>query len=96
MIFDYTGSAIDGRHQPKAIPSDTGTPVQFLGSTTGPSYTQQTCSPARVTWNVRPNCAKLDISSLHAWAEKGNVFNETKSHGVRQLVTAEQLLSPIE
>lgn len=47
-------------------------------------------------WNVRPQCAKLDINSLHRWAEWGNVFNETGSHGVRQLVTAPELLSPID
>ena len=88
------GYRVDGRPQAKMIPSDTGTPIEFLGSTTGPSYTQSTCSPAQVTWNVRPNCAKVDINSLHRWAE-GNVFNETQSHGVRQLVTAEPLLSPI-
>jgi hypothetical protein len=41
-------------------------------------------------------CAKLDINSLHKWAEEGNVFNESKSHGVRQLVTAPELLSPIQ
>jgi hypothetical protein len=92
----YGGNLVDGKHQAKMIPSDTGTPVSFLGSTTGPSYTQSQCSPAQVTWNVRPQCAKLDINSLHKWAEDGNVFNETKSHGVRQLVTAPELLSPIE
>ena len=84
-----------GFYQAGMIPSDTGTPVTFPGSTTGPSYTQQVCSPAQVTWNVRPMCTKLDINSLHTWAE-GNVFNETKSHGVRQLVTAPELLSPIQ
>ncbi len=85
-----------GFYQPGMIPSDTGTPVTFLGSTTGPSYTQAVCSPAQVTWNVRPMCTKLDINSLHKWAEDGNVFEETKSHGVRQLVTAPELLSTIE
>lgn len=85
-----------GFYQAGMIPSDTGVPVSFRGSTTGPSYTQAVCSPAQVTWSVRPQCAKLDINSLHRWAEDGNVFNETKSHGVRQLVTAPELLSPIE
>lgn len=85
-----------GFYQAGMIPSDTGTPVTFPGSTTGPSYTQAVCSPAQVTWNVRPMCAKLDINSLHQWAAEGNVFNETKSHGVRQLVTAPELLSPIQ
>lgn len=95
MDMAYGGNVVDGKHQAKMIPGDTGTPVTFLGSTTGPSYDQSTCSPAQVTWSVRPDCAKLDINSLHAWAESGNVFNETKSHGVRQLVTAPELLSPI-
>ncbi len=85
-----------GFHQPGMIPSDTGTPVVFRGSTTGPSYTQSQCSPLQVTWSVRPQCMKLDINSLNKWAAEGNVFNETKSHGVRQLVTAPELLSPIE
>ncbi len=96
MDFSYGGTVRDGFHQASAIPSGTGDPVEFLGSTTGPSYDQSTCSPMKVTWSVRPNCMKLDMASLHRWAESGNVFNETKSHGVRQLVTAPELLSPIE
>ena len=96
MDYTYGGDVRDGFHQAKSIPSGTGTPVVFRGSTTGPSYTEQTCSPLKVTWSVRPQCGKLDINSLHAWAESGNVFNETKSHGVRQLVTSPELLSPIQ
>ncbi len=92
----YGGNVVEGRHQAKSIPSDTGDPVLFRGSTTGPKYDQSNCSPARVTWNVRPACARLDINSLHRWAADGNVFNETHSHGVRQLVTAPELLAPIE
>jgi hypothetical protein len=95
--FGYAGAANEaGLHQPLALPTGTGEPVLFRGSTTGPSYTQATCSPLQVTWNVRPQCARVDISSLHRWAEEGNVFNETESHGVRQLVTDPRLLSPIE
>lgn len=93
--MDYKGKAASGFHQAGMIPSDTGTPVVFRGSTTGPSYTQSKCSPLNVTWSVRPECARVDISSLHRWAEQGNAFNETKSHGVRQLVTAPELLAPI-
>ena len=94
--FDYKGTIRNGFHQAEAIPDQTGTPVVFRGSTTGPSYTQSVCSPLKVTWSVRPSCAKVDIASLHKWAETGNVFNESKSHGVRQLVTAPELLAPIE
>ena len=93
--YAYDGTKRDGFHQAKAIPGDMGKPAVFRGSTTGPKYTQSECSPLKVTWSVRPQCAKLDISSLHKWAEK-NVFNESYSHGVRQLVTAPELLSPIE
>lgn len=94
--FDYDGTVRDGFHQARSIPQDTGEPVVFRGSTTGPSYTQEKCSPMQVTWSVRPQCARLDISSLHAWAAGGNAFNEKKSHGVRQLVTAPELLAPIK
>ena len=94
--MDYRGYEVNGLDQAKMIPSDTGEPVVFRGSTTGPSFNQSVCSPLKVTWSVRPQCAKLDINSLHRWAEEGNVFNETESYGVRQLVTAPELLSPIE
>jgi hypothetical protein len=94
--MDYTGFEVNGLDQAKMIPANTGDPVVFRGSTTGPSWTQSVCSPLKVTWSVRPTCAKVDINSLHRWAEEGNVFNETESHGVRQLVTAPELLSPIQ
>jgi hypothetical protein len=79
----------------KDLPSNTGTPVEFLGSTTGPKFSAQTCSPYQVTWSVRPQCAKLDINSVGEWC-KGNVFNEDHAHGVRKLVTNPELLSDIE
>jgi hypothetical protein len=93
--YAYDGNIVDGLHQAKSLPSGTGDPVVFAGSTTGPSFTEAVCSPLQVTWSVPPNCAKIDVSSLYAWAEAGNVFNESHSHGVRQLVTAKELLAPI-
>jgi len=96
MDFVYGGNKVNGFHQSKALPTGTGTPVVFRGSTTGPNYTQSVCSPVKVTWSVRPQCTKLDINSLNAWAKSDNVFEEKKSHGVRQLVTAPELLSPIK
>ena len=92
--FAYDGNIVDGLHQAKAIPTGTGDPVQFLGSTTGPSYTEQVCSPLQVSWSVRPQCAKLDINSLGKWCSD-NVFEEDHAHGVRQLVTDVRLLSAI-
>ncbi len=93
--FAYDGNMANGLHQVKSLPTGTGDPVVFAGSTTGTSYTQSVCSPLQVTWSVRPSCAKVDVGSLYKWAKKGNVFHEDHSHGVRQLVTAPELLSPI-
>ncbi len=73
----------------------TGKPVEFTGSTTGPSYTEQVCSPLQVSWSVRPKCAKLDINSLGKWCEN-NAFEEDHAHGVRKLVVNPELLSEIE
>jgi len=94
--FDHDGHQVDGRPQPKSLPLDTGTPVVLPGSTTGPKYTQSVCSPLQVTWSVRPNCARVDITSIYEWAPDGNVFEEDHSHGVRTLVTAPELLAPIQ
>lgn len=96
MDFAYMGNTVNGKNQPRAIPTGTGTPVVFRGSTTGPSYNQAVCSPAQVTWSVRPQCAKVDAASVHEWSRSDTIFNETKSHGVRQLVTAPELLSEIK
>ncbi len=94
--FAYAGNIVDGLHQPRSLPADTGNPVVFTGSTTGSKYNQATCSPFQITWSVRPNCAKVDVSSLYRWAGNGNVFKEEHSHDVRQLVTAPELLSEIK
>jgi len=91
----YGGNVVNGFHQAKAIPGNTGKPVMFTGSTTGPKYTESTCSPLQVTWNVRPLCAKLDINSVAKWCES-NEFGEDHAHGVRKLVTSPKLLSAIK
>ena len=93
--FTYEGTITEGFHQAKSIPQNTGPPVVYLGSTTGPKYDDVTCSPLQVTWSVRPQCAKLDINSLGNWL-KDNVFNEGQAHGVRKLVTKPELLAKIK
>jgi len=93
--LSYKGNMVNGLHQAKALPTNTGKPVEFLGSTTGPKYTEQQCSPMQVTWSVHPECAKVDINSLGEWC-KGNVFEEDHAHGVRKLVTNPKLLSRIK
>jgi hypothetical protein len=95
MKFSYQGNIVDGYHQAKSLPSGTGTPVEFLGSTTGSSFSESVCSPFQVSWSVRPRCAKVDIASLSAWCED-NIFHEEHAHGVRQLVVNPELLSTIE
>lgn len=84
---------IDGLHQAPNIPTDTGTPVQYAGSTTGPSY-NEAGSPLQVSWSVRPEVAKVSISSVHAWMQD-NAFDEDHAHGVRNLVVNPALLSTI-
>lgn len=92
---DYTYAGIEsGYHQVADLPEG-GDPVQFLGSTTGPSYDQAKCSPLQVSWSVRPSCMKLDINTLHEWCDD-NRFNEATAHGVRQIVTDRRLLSAIQ
>lgn len=91
----YGGNVVNGFHQAKAIPANTGKPVLFTGSTTGPKYSDSTCSPLKVTWSVRPACAKLDINSVAKWCES-NEFKEDHAHGVRKLVTEPKLLSEIK
>jgi len=93
--LSYDGNIVNGLHQAKALPTNTGKPVVFLGSTTGPKYTEQKCSPYQVTWSVRPKCAKIDINSLSKWC-KDNVFDEDHAHGVKKLVKNPKLLSDIK
>jgi hypothetical protein len=93
--FDHAPATGETPHQAKALPTDTGEPVLYAGSTTGPDFSESECSPMQVSWSVRPMCAKVSLSSLRRWCES-NVFSETEAHGVRELVTAKELLSTIE
>lgn len=83
----------NGLHQALNIPTDTGVPVQYAGSTTGPSF-NEAGSPLQVSWSVRPNVKKVDIRTVGKWCED-NVFDESGAHGVRNLVTNPDLLSQI-
>lgn len=93
--FSNAAKKVGGFYQARALPAESGTPVEFLGSTTGASYDAQQCSPLQVSWSVRPQCDKLDINSLAAWCDS-NVFLEDHAHGVRPLVTNRSLLSEIK
>ena len=92
---ELTASAqYDGHYHALHIPDDTGAPVEYSGSTTGPGYNEHG-SPFEVTWRVRPKVAKVNIHTLGAWCER-NVYRERYAHGVRNLITNPALLAPIE
>jgi hypothetical protein len=95
LVNDPTALDFNKLRAASDLPTNTGTPVVFPGSTTGPKYNQRKCSPYQVTWSVRPQCAKLDINSVGEWC-KSNVFEEDHAHGVRALVTDPKLLSVIK
>ena len=84
---------LNGYHQAVNIPRDTGTAVEYLGSTTGPGY-NEAGSPFQVSWSVRPQVGKVSIRSVGKWLE-GNAFDEDHAHGVRNLVINPELLSEI-
>ncbi len=83
-----------GRYQATGIPDNTGTAVQYEGSTTGPGYNKKG-SPFQVSWSVRPHVAKVNIASVGKWCKK-NTFKEDHGHGVRNLVINPKLLSKIK
>lgn len=85
---------LNGYYQALNIPKNTGRPLQYAGSTTGPDYNEKG-SPLQVSWGVRPRVMKVNAESVGQWC-KGNVFKENHGHGVRNLVINEKLLSKIK
>ncbi|MDE4140865.1 MULTISPECIES: delta-class carbonic anhydrase [Rhodobacterales] len=83
----------NGLTQAVNMPTDTGRPVVYAGSTTGPGYNEKG-SPFQVTWAVRPKVAKVSIQSVARWLDY-NTFDEDHAHGVRNLVINPDLLSVI-
>ena len=84
---------VNGYHQALNIPTETGEPIEYAGSTTGPSYNEK-ASPLQVSWSVRPKVKKVDIKTVASWCED-NIFKEDHAHGVRNLVINPDLISPI-
>ncbi|UOA26278.1 delta-class carbonic anhydrase [Pseudosulfitobacter sp. DSM 107133] len=96
--LDFTKLAdvevVNGLYQAPNIPTDTGTPVVYDGSTTGPGYNEKG-SPFEVTWSVHPKVARVDINTVDKWLQH-NEFEEDHAHGVRNLVVNPDLLSQID
>lgn len=84
----------NGYHQALNIPTNTGDPIEYAGSTTGPAYNTQG-SPLQVSWSVRPEVAYVNIDSVGAWCDS-NPFEERAAHGVRNLVINPDLISDID
>lgn len=84
----------NGYYQAPNIPSNTGKPIQYAGSTTGPTYNEKG-SPLQVSWSVRPKVLKVNAESVGKWC-MANDFKEDHAHGVRNLVINEELLSEIK
>jgi hypothetical protein len=71
----------------------TGELVRYAGSTTGPSYDNDTCSPARVNWEVAPGVERLSKGALASWCADNPWLGEDHPHQARQLVTDPAWLS---
>lgn len=94
-FVQLTEDAKSGNYQQALnIPTNTGDPIEYLGSTTGPGY-NEIGSPFQVTWSVRPNVLKVDINTVGTWLQS-NVYQEDHAHGVRNLVINPKLLSDVQ
>ncbi len=91
--FVKTGE-INGYQQATNIPRNTGLPIQYAGSTTGPAYNEKG-SPLQVSWSVRPKVVKVSAQSVNQWCTS-NIFKEDHAHGARNLVINAKLLAPMK
>ena len=89
-----TTGELNGYQQALNIPKNTGVPVEYAGSTTGPNYNEKG-SPLQVSWRVYPKVLKVNAETVGKWCS-GNVFKEDHAHGVRNLVKDPELLSVIK
>jgi hypothetical protein len=85
---------LNGYYQALNIPKNAGIPVEYAGSTTGPTY-NEIGSPFQVSWSVFPRVLKVNAESVGKWCN-GNEFKEDHAHGVRNLVKDPELLSKIK
>lgn len=85
---------LNGYQQALNMPKNAGTPIEYAGSTTGPTYNEKG-SPLQVSWSVYPKVLKVNAESVGKWCG-GNEFKEDHAHGVRNLVKDPELLSNIK
>ena len=66
--------------------------VVYTGSTTGSKYNNDHCSPLQVTWDVKKTPATINAHGLAHWSHE----HKQHAHAVRELVTHDDLLSPLK
>jgi len=87
-VVEY-GADVTSLEEPAHIHDDEV--VEYIGSTTGPGFNNEHCSPFEVTWQVSKEVATIDAHALAHWSHEMGEH----AHGVRALVTPEDLLSQI-
>jgi hypothetical protein len=76
------------------VAQPTGSLVHYAGSTTGTSFDNENCSPAKVNWSVNREILPLRKSALAAWCDTNPWPHEDHPHHSRDLVTAPKWLAP--
>lgn len=84
---------VAGYWQALHLPKNTGVPIRYAGSTTGPTYNEKG-SPLQVSWSVHPKVLKVNAESVGQWCQ-ANVFKEDHPHPSRNIVVDPRLLSRI-
>lgn len=70
--------------------------LSYAGSTTGKDFDNETCSPARVNWEVSRTVREVGKEALGAWCADNPWIGEDRPHKSRVLVTRLDWLSAIE
>lgn len=83
---------VDESGEPPTQPSEDL--ILYAGSTTGTSYDDKICSPAKVNWMVAAHTRMLGKAALGHWCESNDWIGEHHPHGSRAIVRAAEWLSP--
>ena len=91
QVFEVVEDDAEVTSLEEPVDIDDGDAVEYIGSTTGPGFNNNHCSPFQVTWQVSKEATTLDAHAFAHWSHEHNQH----AHGVRTLVTPEGLLSKI-
>lgn len=93
MVLRVVGESYIMNSEGKDFTPPTEDLVKYAGSTTGPVFTNEKCSPARVNWEVARTVKYMKLSALGGFCND-NPYHEDHPHGIRELVVNEAWLSP--